>query len=430
MRTRHPRAVTERGAARRASTRRGAGRLAWGVAALTWTVTATTWALLGWNLSLVGSTALGDPIEAVVPVTVGVVGALLASRLPRNAVGWLMLSIALCTALGGAGTQYVLHAAVADPGSLPGVRWVGWLANWAPAPVYPAGLLPLLLLLFPDGRYPSRRWRLMGVLTVVAAAAFTAVTALSPTLDNLGPLEVRLPNPLGLEALRGGSTAAVGNAVVLFGVATFVAAGAGMVWRLRTSAGRVRQQLRWVALVLAVTVGVNAALIPVGYIVPAERLYPAYELLVVLGFGLAFPAAVAVAVLRYRLYDLDVIVRRTLVYTVLTLLLGAIYVATVILLQAALRGVTGGGSDLAVVASTLLAAALFTPLRRRVQRFIDRRFYRERFDAERAMRSVAASLRDEVVPETLTRTVLETILRALQPERLSLWLRPEEGDEE
>lgn len=409
---------------------RRAVRLAWAAASLAWAVTVATWALLGWNLSHLGRAALAGPIEAAAPVTVGVVGALLASRLPRNAVGWLMLSIALCTAVGGAGTQYVLHAAAADPGSLPAVRWVGWLANWAASPVYPAGLLPLLLLLFPDGRYPSRRWRPVGGLTIAAAAAFTAVTALSPVLDNLGPLDVRLPNPVGLQAFRGGATGTIGNGVVVFGVITFVAAGAAMLWRFRTSTGHVRQQLRWVVLVLVATVGLNAALIPLGLLVPPRTLYPAYELLVLLGFGLAFPAAVGVAVLRFRLYDLDLIVRRTLVYTVLTVLLGAIYVATVLLLQGALRAVTGGGSDLAVVASTLLAAAAFAPLRGWVQRFIDRRFYRVRFDAERAMRSVAASLRDEVVLERLTRTTLGTIERALQPARVSIWLRREEADGE
>ena len=184
-----------------------------------------------------------------------------------------------------------------------------------------------------------------------------------------------------------------------------------------------RQQLRWVALAVAVTVAASVALVLVGLFLPALALTWVYEVVTVLGFGLAFPVAVSVAILRYRLFDLDRMIRRTLVYTVVSALLASVYAGAVLVLQAFVRAGTGERSDLAVVVSTLAIAALFTPLRRRVQRWVDRRFYRARFDAERALRAVALRLRHEVVPEELARAVLGVIEATMQPERVSLWLR-------
>ena len=204
-----------------------------------------------------------------------------------------------------------------------------------------------------------------------------------------------------------------------------VAGVVGMLARYRAARGVLRLQLRWLLASLAfVAVAVVFGLTSLGVLgsdfayawIPAIVAYP------------TVPVAIGFAVLRHRLYDIDLIVRRTIAYALVSALLAAVYAGAVALLQVALLRVTGATADLAIVASTLLVAALVLPLRRRIQRFIDRRFYRTRFDAEQALRSVAASVRSEVVPERLANAVLGVIAGSLQPERVSMWLRePSEG---
>lgn len=402
---------------------RAIGLLPWTLAALAVAAVAGTWMLVVANRSVLESMAQASLIEGVLPLGFAVAGGLVASRLPSNAVGWLLLATAVLVALSGMAGQLAVHGALVRPGSVGGVAWLAWLADWISAPVFPGGLVPLLFLLFPSGRSVSPRWRVAAWGAVVAGLAFTLVTMFSPSLDNLPVASLRFTNPVGLPLLAGGTSGLAGIAALLLGYASLVAAGASLVVRLRSSRGIVRQQLRWVVLAVAVTVAASVALVFVGLVVPALGLYWVYEVVTVLGFGLAFPVAVSVAILRYRLYDLDRIIRRTLVYTVVTALLAGVYAGAVLGLQELVRAGTGERSDLAVVASTLAIAALFTPLRRRVQRWVDRRFYRARFDAEQALRAVALRLRHEMVPEELARAALGVIEATMQPERVSLWLR-------
>ncbi len=312
-------------------------------------------------------------IEGVVPLGFAVAGGLVASRLPSNPVGWLLLATAVLVALSGVAAQLAVHGALVRPGSVPGVPWFAWLADWISAPVFPGGLIPVLFLLFPSGRVVSPRWRAVAWGAVVAGVAFTLVTMFRPSLDNLPVASLRFANPVGVEPFASGGLPDI--AALLLGYASLAAAGASLVVRLRSSRGIVRQQLRWVALAVAVTVAASVALVLVGLFLPALALTWVYEVVTVLGFGLAFPVAVSVAILRYRLFDLDRIIRRTLVYTVVSALLASVYAGAVLVLQAFVRAGTGERSDLAVVVSTLAIAALFTPLRRRVQRWVDRRFY-------------------------------------------------------
>ena len=371
----------------------------------------------------------GDVDQAFIVIVTGyaVVGALVATREPRNAVGWLMLSIALALALTSFSDCYVQ-----DPGR-PFVVPLAWVANWIWF-VWLYGAAIMLPLLFPDGRVLSARWRvvpwvgLAALMLSIVAAAFG-----SNSLDVESPRP--MPNPL---AATGSVGAAVSGAGILGGVLAAVCFGLGacsIVLRLRRSRGRRRQQVKWFAYVggLAV-VGLGLALVDslVDELVGGAR--PSWMtalgaigwmtglLLVVVGV----PAAVGIAMLRHQLYDIDVVIKRTLVYGSLTMLLGATYLALVLAFRVLLDPVTGQ-SDLAVAASTLAVAALFRPARARIQGAVDRRFFRSRYDAARTAEAFAERLRQEVDLEAISGELRDVVRNTIQPTHVSLWLREIRG---
>ncbi len=343
-------------------------------------------------------------------------GALIIHRQPLHPVGWILLLV-----MAGLGPEYTSfgllvyrdHLSAAPPLLFDLSRI--WLA-WSGSPFALLGFT-LLLLVFPTGRPLSRRWGRVGWLSVLATAGYLLVAPLSPApLDVLGagsPLAVRASIWAWLQLIYWLSLAVV-FVCLLLAVVSLVA-------RLRRSQGEERQQLKWFVFAAAF---LPLHVPPMVYAIGAD--FDPLTLYLAVGFlmfaGLAMVLAVGFAIFRYRLYDIDFIINRTLVYGVVTGTLAMIYFASVLLLQGLFRALAGQHSPAAVIGSTLLIYVLFQPLRRRVQRYVDQRFYRARYDAERLLEGFGVQLRDEVDPEAVTRFLLEAVQGSLQPAHLSIWL--------
>jgi hypothetical protein len=337
------------------------------------------------------------------------VGALLASRRPAHPVGWLLLAMGLSVLGLGVSYGYANHGLVARPGALPGAIWAAAYNNdvsFVPL----ATCLGFVLLLTPTGSPPSPRWRRWARVVASAPALALVAAALLPFEE---PYQ-RFANPLEVPALAG-PLGVVGTVAQLVIVASIPVAAASLVVRYRRARGVERQQLRWVALaagLVVVTLLALVAAIPIGNDVLLGWLTAVDVALL--------PLATGAAIMRYRLYDIDRIVSRTLAYGLLTLLLGLCYAAVVL----ALGQLLPRDSSLAVAAGTLAVAALFQPARRRVQETVDRRFDRRRYDAARTIQAFSARLRDEVDLDTLTGELVAVVERTMQPTSASLWLRP------
>jgi hypothetical protein len=387
-------------------------RLAWAMTALTGLLAAGTIAFgiaddgirlpasEGGTVSAAGEVMFGVMVSAFASL-----GALLASRRPRNAIGWLLCVASLALAVSGLARGWYVHAFYGGGGVAPPAG-VLWTANW----IWVFGFIPLitaLLLLFPDGRLPSPRWWPAGALVGAALLLQFAGYAFAP-----GPLEdyPRADNPLGFGGAVARDLPDLGFPLM---AAAAIASAAALIWRFRRSHGVERQQLKWMTAAAALAVLawlVNAAL---------DGLFgvnSAFFLPIVL---LALPGAATVAILRYRLYDLGRIVNRTLVYLALTITLGAVYLGLVLLL-----GLTLGTSNVAIAVSTLAVAALFRPARARIQAAVDRRFYRRRYDAQRTLDAFGARLRDELDLDALGGDLRAVVADSLQPAHVSLWVRP------
>ncbi len=347
---------------------------------------------------------------ASIAAPLALVGALVASRRPRNPIGWLFLAFAGVAAFAAFAHRYASHALVEDPGSLPGGAWVAWTASgiWHPA----FGFFVFSFLLFPAGRLPSGRWR---PVAWVAAANYLLGGALgllwNPLFGEFFPYTeppLRLPDPPVVGAAFG--------VFLLVNFALLALSAASLALRLRRAAGAERQQLKW----FVYAVALFAVVFPPSVFVLGDGRLIVFLLPLV-------PAAAGIAILRHRLFDIDVVINRTLVYASLTVLLVATYFGGVVGLQAALRALTGQESQLAVVASTLAIAALFGPLRRRVQGLVDRRFYRRKYDAAKIIEVFSAKLRDETDLDELTSEVAGVVRETIQPLHVALWLRPDAG---
>jgi hypothetical protein len=330
------------------------------------------------------------------------VGALVASRRPRNAVGWLMCAVGLATAVGTFTDTYHHYAKDMD---LAGAEAADFLYA-----INPEVLLAIFVpLVFPDGRLPSRRWRPLIWLVVAALAVYVVDAALKP--GGPDPLGVELPTKVY------GVLSVLGIVALIVGILGAAASVALRLWRAR---GQERQQLKW--LVYASSVVVIGAL---GAVLLPLPIGDVFWLVMLIGFA-GVPVAVGVAILRYRLYDIDVVINRTLVYGSLTTILGGVYFGGVTATQALFRTLTGQEKlpQLVVVASTLVIAALFNPLRRRIQSFIDRSFYRRKYDARKTLEAFSMKLRDETDLEALSDDLVGVVRETIQPAHVSLWLRP------
>ena len=355
--------------------------------------------------------ASADSLGALGFAGFAVVGALIALRQPRNAVGWLLLVVAITFAAVNAGEGWV---EVGNPGRAAVAGPTSWGTNvW-----FSLGII-VLPLLFPDGRLPSSRWRPVLCLAFLDLALSVSSAMLKP-----GPLELQqssgIDNPLGVE---GGLSKTLSDIEVPLGVTALILAGASVVVRFRRSRGLERQQLKWFALVGVSTAVCLAVAIFFGTILADHR----YNVIAVTGWltglallGIGLPIATGFAILRHRLYDVDVVIRRTLVYGALTATLGALYLGLVLLI-----GLAVGRSNLAIAISTLAVAALARPVRARIQAGVDQRFYRRRYDAARTLEAFGTRLRDELDLETLAGDLRGVVRDTVQPAHVSVWLRSE-----
>jgi hypothetical protein len=368
------------------------------------------------SAALPNRTPVDDAILQVGFGAFAVVGALLVAKRPTNAIGWIMASVALMVAIFHTGDTYTAAVMVTRgrPDALAVVA--AWIGNW-----YWYLLLVLVVvfvpLLFPDGRLPSRRWLPVAVLPGIGTLVVVTYSALIPTLEVNEASGYEIANPIGIAGLDRVEDLpgfAALNGLLVLGV---VGAAASVVVRYRRSRGVERQQMKWFVYA--------AALILLAPIV--DRL-PDFINGVWLGLVLiAIPMAIGVAVLRYRLYDIDLVINRTLVYGPLTAMLVLVYVGGVVTIQSAFRTITGQESQIAVVASTLAIAALFNPLRRRLQTFVDRRFYRGKYDAAKTLAAFSARLREETDLDALNTDLVKVVQETIQPAHASLWLRPNTG---
>jgi len=398
---------------------RAATYLAWALCALSLALTALSLLLLVLNLSHTNTHIYAPWLDnTVTTVFFSTVGALVASRRPENPVGWLLCLYGLVITISHFSAQYAIYALLSQPNSLPAGEALVWIVSWI-LPII-IGIQVFSYLLFPTGRLPGRRWRWLAWLTVAFILVGVISSAFSPgaLMGVLGPIE----NPLGIEGFSN-----VYYKAILFIMASLltVAAALSVFMRLRRAVEVERQQIKWFAYAAAAYVSATI----LAYIIPGVIDTPLWFERVGFALNIVFiptiPIAIGIAILRYRLYDIDLLINRTLVYGSLTATLVALYFGGIVLLQRVFVALTSEQSTLAVVASTLLIAALFSPLRRRIQSFIDRRFYRRKYDASKTLEAFSSKLRDETDLEALNNDLVGVVRETMQPAHVSLWLRPE-----
>jgi len=401
---------------------RAASQLAWALCALSLALTALSLLLLALNLSHPDVHLYNWWLEnTAMAVSFSIVGAIIASRLPASPLGWLYCAAACIIAVAYLSAEYAIYALVARPESLPAGEALAWLASWTWIPSL--GCIVLSLLLFPNGELPSNRWRWLAWLSVLVTIVGALWAALSPgAIVNLGSIR----NPLGIEGLPRGY-----NPVqTIMPALLFVAAVSTLGLRLRRTRGIEHQQIKWPAFILVVGAG--------GSILYDTAISEAISLrwlewvgyVVVITALVGFPISIGIAIVRYRLYEIDIIINRALVYGSLTATLIVLYFVGIVVLQSVFVLLTDQRSTLAVVASTLLIAALFTPLRRRIQSFIDRRFYRRKYDARKTLEAFSVKLRDETDLQALNEELVGVVRETMQPAYVSLWLRSDKASKD
>jgi hypothetical protein len=410
---------------------RAAALLAWSLAGLSVVMFVATVVLTISTLYLASATqlsstggTLGDLLLFVPFLAFPLVGALIASNRPTNPIGWICLAAGLFWMLIG------LNESITGAGPYP--VWIDALIQWLWVP--PVGLLGIyMILLFPDGKLPSRRWRPLawfsGAVMVLASAALTLGPG--PLPDHPG-----VRNPFGLEGYP--MLAQMLSGVILLLPVCILASAVSLVLRYRHSDGEVRQQIKWVAFSASFVGMVYLSSLVIGLFFAPEATGGSGDVSLLGNILLdavwlsyaGVPIAVGFAVLRYRLYDIDIIINRTLVYGLLTVTLVALYFGGIVVLQRVFVLLTGQQSTLAVVASTLAIAALFNPLRGRIQDFVDRRFYRRKYDAAKTLETFSARLRDETDLEALNNELVGVVRETMQPAHVSFWLRSDAGPKE
>jgi hypothetical protein len=348
------------------------------------------------------------------------VGAVVASRRPDNPIGWTFCAGGFVLSVVVAADSYARVALYASSFTLPGAEYAAWIANWA---LIPTLLLvaTMLFLLFPDGGLASREWGFVAWVAVIASVIVALGQALGR--ENAGTEYGSLANPLAVGGVVDEVVDTLGGFGFVLLIFCFLASVVVPFVRLSGARGQVRQQIKWFAYASAVMVGgLLVILLGAG---SSEFMWNLGWLVGVLGF-VFLPVATAIAILKYRLYDIDRIINRTLVYGLLTVILVAVYFGGVTATQAILRTITDRQElpQLVVVGSTLVIAALFNPLRRRIQGFIDRSFYRKKYDAAKTLEEFSFKLRDETDLGALSEDLVRVVRETMQPTHVSLWLRP------
>jgi hypothetical protein len=373
-----------------------------------------------------GTGGLSVPLYAMLPfLPFPLVGALIASRRPSNPIGWICLAVGLLWMLNLLTSSYVVYGLrVAVLGSVPYPAAIGSLAEWlGPTAVLLFGTY--LILLFPDGKLPSSRWRPVAWLCGAVAVANVVMTTIAP--GHLSDLK-DVSNPFGLQGYPW--LANVVGAIGLLLPLCMLGSVLSLLLRYLRSGRVVREQIKWLAFAASVVaLGVLLEVVAGTFFASdaagsADLLGNLLEDAITISFA-GIPIAIGFAVLKYRLYEIDLIINRALVYGPLTVLLAVTYFGGVVGMQYVLRALTGQVSTLAVVASTIVIAALFNPLRIRIQDLVDRRFYRRKYDARKTLEAFSAKLRDETDLESLGEHLVGAVSEAMQPSHVSLWLRPE-----
>jgi hypothetical protein len=383
-------------------------RRAW-LALAAWVVTLALTALGLFLLAL----SYGTPVPpawgfrgypAILAVAYSTVGAIVTSRHPDNRVGWLFCATGLLSGVQVFVTEYATVALLALPGILPAGLAAAWIGSWIWVPLISL-ITTFLLLLFPTGQLPSPRWRPVAWLSIAWIALGSLQFALMPgRMWNFS----FATNPVAIEGAADGLRL-MGDIATLFAVISGILSASALIARFRRSRGDERQQLKWFAYSGALLIlglpSINSVAVPLAIATQA-----------------GIPIAAGIAILKYRLYNIDIIIRRTLIYGALTAALVLSYFGTVVLLEGLFRGLMGQGNAPAITVSTLTIAALFNPLRRGIQNAVDRRFYRRKYDAVRVLSNFGASLRDEVDRDRLAAALLQVVEETMQPAHMSLWL--------
>src|SRR5215218_9830006 len=384
---------------------RTAAWFAWALCALSLAFTALSFLLIALNVSLNTPAYFFWPELTVLAIGYSVIGAIIASRLPNHPIGWICCAIGLIAAIDHFGGEYAVYALLAQPDPLAGGKAMLWLQSWFW--MLSIGLIVFLLLLFPNGRLPSSHWRpfAWGSVAIISVGVIWS-SAISPDVRIDAP-----PSPIQLLVIALGLVAA-----------------ASVVVGRRGARGVERQQIKWLLYVGTIFFVGSVLRIAIFFFMQVEGSWGLWAGYLLVGVGgLGGPIAIGIAILRYRLYEIDLIINRTLVYGVLTGTLALVYFGGVATAQAIFRALTGQEQQpqLAVVVSTLVIAALFNPLRRRIQSFIDRRFYRRQYDARKTLETFSAKLRDETDLDALNDDLVGVVRETMQPAHVSLWLRPD-----
>ena len=385
--------------------------LAWSVAVVSMAGFVAAWVLAAANRGLLDFSA--DYSADRFLVAYAAVGAVLASRRPANPIGWLLLALGLVSAARGLAGEYALHALAGHARPASGV-WAVWFVHWVLALLFPSGVLMFLLLLFPNGRLLTARWRTVGWLGAALTACYVLATWLEAGTIKVGLKLPSVPNPTGIAGWMFAGNA--GNGVFLLEWGCLLAAAASLFIRYRRSTSEERLQLKWFAFASVAVLVLLTVLILASIVSQAGE--SAFNAGVVAGIGVALPVAVGIAVMKYRLYAIDRIISRTLAYAIVTGLLVGVYAGLVLLATQVLRL----HSTVAVAAATLVAAALFNPLRQRVQRVVDQRFNRARYDADQTVAAFAARLKDAVDLDSVRDDLAGVVQQALEPAHLSVWV--------
>jgi hypothetical protein len=358
-------------------------------------------------------------------VILSTMGALIVARRPANLIGWSFVAAGLGLALAAFGGEYAIYALLTEPGALPGAAWLVWIPLWLTIPaIYSA--FAALLLVFPTGRLLSPRWRPVAWMVVGWIAGVAVGNFTYPPESYLGA-----EAPVRLNEAAGQIMNTIGSLAWLLATLAIPAAAASLVVRFRRSRSQERQQLKWLAYAAALLgFGVlGSGLIAVPQQLGWARPQVTGPVMTVLG-GVAIlgvtglPITAGIAVLKYRLYDIDRLINRTLVYGLLTVLLAVVYAGLVLSIGQLSGGISDKAPSWAVAGATLAVAALFQPARRRIQQGVDRRFNRRKYDSARTVQAFSVRLRDEVDLDALSAELLAVVEQTMQPTQSSLWLRP------
>jgi hypothetical protein len=358
-------------------------------------------------------------ISGVAPVVFAIVAALIVSRQPRNTLGWVLMVPVGLYVVGGPITSYIERLAPSSPEPTVPILLMAWFNTWN----WLLLIFPLLfiLLLFPNGQPPTPRWRSVGVAAIAWASLFVLIAALARQINAGTTPNMVFDNPIGV--LGKGTVERLVGVWIVGLLALAVACAVALFVRYRRANETEREQIKWLLYACAMFLVVYVGGFPSA--LAGKASVGGYIWGVFFGLSvIALPTAIGIAILKYRLYDIDVVINRTLVYGPLTATLVALYLGGIVVLQRLFVLLTGQQSTLAVVASTLLIAALFTPLRRRIQSFIDRLFYRRKYDAAKTLEEFSAKLRDETDLDALGGDLVGVVRETMQPAHVSLWLRP------